>query len=256
MRYPAKAFGRLCRFGVGGLALTLATGVGCNSVTSDLPTTSPDQYVSQRTLLVAGLRREGIYDSRVLAAMERVPREEFVSPRDRGRAYEDRALGIARGQTISQPYVVALMTQLLELTGTERVLEVGTGSGYQAAILALVAHQVYSIEIDPILAGVATERLRRLGYQNVAVRTGDGFYGWPEAAPFDAAIVTAVAPQVPPLLVEQLADGGRLVMPLGGGDRQDLIRGRKHDGELVVERVAPVAFVPMTGAVRATPRPQ
>ncbi|MCK6557019.1 protein-L-isoaspartate(D-aspartate) O-methyltransferase [Candidatus Binatia bacterium] len=253
MRYPVETPGCSRRRWAVGLALALVTATGCNSVTADPPTDPADTYAAPRARLIAGLRGEGIRDPRVLAAIERVPRQDFVLPADRSRAYEDRALGIERGQTISQPYVVALMTELLELTGTERVLEVGTGSGYQAAVLALVAAQVYSIEIDPTLAAVAAGRLRRLGYDNVSVRVGDGFFGWPEAAPFDAVMVTAVAPQVPPALVAQLKDGGRLVMPLGTGDRQDLIRGRKRDGQLVIERVAPVAFVPMTGAVRVTP---
>jgi len=252
--YQRHPFGRLRRWWLGGMLCALAAGTGCNSVTPDPPTDSPDQFAVPRALLMTGLRREGIVDARVLAAMDRVPREQFVLPGDRSRAYEDRALGIGRGQTISQPYVVALMTALLELSGTERVLEIGTGSGYQAAVLALVARQVYSIEIDPTLADVAARRLHDLGYANVSVRAGDGFFGWPEEAPFDAVIVTAVAPQVPPALVEQLKDGGRLVMPLGAGDDQDLVRVRKQGGQITIERVAAVAFVPMTGAVRRTPR--
>ena len=182
--------------------------------------------------------------------MAQVPREQFVRPQDRGRAYANRALPIAGGQTISQPYIVGLMSQLLELRGGERVLEVGTGSGYQAAVLALLARDVYSIEIDAGLADSARTRLRVLGYANVRVRTGDGFYGWEEVAPFDAIIVTAVAPHIPQRLVDQLKPGGRLVMPVGDEAQQALIRGRKADGGLQTERVADVVFVPMTGAVR------
>ncbi len=212
------------------------------------------EFAAVRATLLQELRTQGIHDARVLSALARVPREEFVRPHDRGRAYANRALPIGGGQTISQPYIVALMTQLLELRGGERVLEIGTGSGYQAAILAVLAQDVYSIEIDAALANSARQRLERLGYTNVHVRAGDGFYGWQEAAPFDAIIVTAVAPQIPPRLVEQLKPGGRLVMPLSEGERQTLVRGRKQDGGLKTERVAGVVFVPMIGAVR-TPSP-
>jgi protein-L-isoaspartate(D-aspartate) O-methyltransferase len=178
-----------------------------------------------------------------------------VLPEDRDRAYADQALPIPGGQTISQPYVVALMSQLLELRGDERVLEVGTGSGYQAAVLTLLAREVYSVEIDPQLADTARQRLQRLGYRNAQVRAGDGFYGWEEAAPFDAVILTAAAPTIPERLVAQLKSGGRVVMPLGEGGHETLIRARKDAGGLTTERIAAVAFVPMTGAVR-TPHPE
>jgi protein-L-isoaspartate(D-aspartate) O-methyltransferase len=200
--------------------------------------------------LLAELRREGIQDERVLSAIMRVPREEFVRPQDRARAYANEALPIGSGQTISQPYVVAYMSQLLELRGGERVLEIGTGSGYQAAILAKLAHEVYSIEIDPALAASARERLTRLGYENVKVRAGDGWYGWKEAAPFDAIIITAAAPRIPERLLAQLKAGGPLVMPMGDEGRQSLIRARKRDGGFKIERFTDVLFVPMTGAVR------
>jgi protein-L-isoaspartate(D-aspartate) O-methyltransferase len=229
------------------------SGTACNSVNSD-PASAPEAFAGPRSRLVAELRAEGITDDRVLSAMARVPRHLFVLPHDRDRAYVDEALPIAGNQTISQPYIVALMTQLLELRGGERVLEVGTGSGYQAAVLALMAREVYSIEIDPALARSAQERLHALGYANVTVHAGDGFYGWPERAPFEAVVITAVAPEVPQPLVAQLAPGGRLVMPLGDSDRQTLVRGRKQaDGTLSLERVAAVAFVPMRGAVRQPP---
>jgi protein-L-isoaspartate(D-aspartate) O-methyltransferase len=210
----------------------------------------PSDVSAARARLLAELRREGIRDDRVLNAIGRVPREEFVLPRDRARAYANQALPIEGGQTISQPYVVAFMSELLQLHGGERVLEIGTGSGYQAAVLAELAREVYSIEIDPRLAVTARERLGRLGYENVKVRAGDGWYGWEEAAPFDAIIVTAAAPRIPERLVAQLKPGGNLVMPLGAAASQSLVRARKEDGELRIERFTDVLFVPMTGAVR------
>jgi len=228
--------------------------VRCHTPKPDKPVNTTD-HAAARAQLVHHLRAEGISDARVLAAIGQVPRHEFVRPDDRDRAYSDQALPIAGGQTISQPYVVALMTQLLELHGTERVLEIGTGSGYQAAVLALTARAVYSIEIDAQLAMHARERLRALGYTNVQVRHGDGFFGWPEAAPFDAVIITAAAPKIPERLVEQLRTHGNLVMPLAHADRQSLIRARKKkDGSMQITPAADVLFVPMTGAVR-TPAP-
>jgi len=212
------------------------------------PASAPD-ISAARARLVAELRQEHIRDERVLNAIARVPREEFVRPEDRIRAYANEALPIGGGQTISQPYVVAYMSQLLELRGDERVLEIGTGSGYQAAILAKLAHEVYSIEIDPGLAASARDRLARLGYENAKVRAGDGSYGWEGAAPFDAIIITAAAPRIPARLVTQMKPGGRLVMPLGGAAHQSLIRARSEDGGVKIERFTDVLFVPMTGAV-------
>jgi len=200
------------------------------------------------------LQAQGIRDAQVLRAMRRVPRDEFVRPEDRKLAYADQALPTSGGQTISQPYIVALMTELLQVRGDERVLEIGTGSGYQAAVLSLLAREVYSIEIDATLADAARRRLQRLGYHKVQVRAGDGFYGWEEAAPFDAIIVTAAAPRVPERLVAQLKIGGCLVMPLDEGGRHTLIRARKQADGLKIERFADVTFVQMTGAVR-TPNP-
>jgi len=196
------------------------------------------------------LRARDITDDRVLTAMGRVPRHEFVPPSLQARAYTDRPLPIGRGQTISQPYVVALMTQLLELRADERVLEVGTGSGYQAAILSELCHEVYTVEIDSELAADAARVLQRLGYQNVHVRSGDGFYGWPEEAPFDAVIITAAAPRIPERLVDQLREGGRLTMPLGAGMSQQLVLGIKRAGRLSLQQAGGVLFVPMTGAIR------
>ena len=232
---------------LGGLA-TLMTVASCDAGPPTMPPAA--DVVRARARLLDELRLEGIRDARVLDAVGRVPREAFVRPEDRTRAYDNHALPIAAGQTISQPYVVALMTELLELCGGERVLEVGTGSGYQAAVLAALVRDVYSIEIEPTLADAARQRLQRLGVGNVQVRAGDGFFGWPEAAPFDAVIITATAPRVPERLVEQLKPDGRLVMPLDEGYQQTLIRVRKRPDGLAIERVAGVLFVPMVGAVR------
>lgn len=171
-------------------------------------------------------------------------------PGDRHRAYANRALPIEREQTISQPYVVARMTELLEIDAGDRVLEVGTGSGYQAAILAALGTTVYTIEIDAPLADGARRRLERLGFRGIHVRTGDGFYGWPEAAPFDAAIITAATPSIPERIVAQLKPGGRVVLPLDERPHQILVRGRKRGDGLEIERITGVLFVPMTGAVR------
>lgn len=197
------------------------------------------------------LRRRGIKDERVLAAMGRLPRHLFVPERQRGSAYEDRPLPIGEGQTISQPYIVALMTELLELGGGEKVLEIGTGSGYQTALLAELASQVFSIEILPKLSERAKKTLAELGYRNVEIKTGDGFYGWDEKAPFDAILVTAAAPKIPEALWRQLKESGRLVMPLGdpAGREQRLIRAIKKAGQPVIENFTAVLFVPMTGAI-------
>lgn len=187
-----------------------------------------------------------VRDARVLEALKRVPRHLFVPPEMQAYAYDDMPLPIGYGQTISQPYVVAFMTEALELKAQDRVLEVGTGSGYQAAVLAELAREVYSIEIVEGLAKVAKERLTRLGYSNVQVRVGDGYQGWAEAAPFDAIIVTAAPDHVPPPLREQLREGGRLVLPVGRYD-QDLVRIRRTPRGFKEERLIPVRFVPMVG---------
>ncbi len=201
------------------------------------------------------LEGRGIKDQKVTAAMGLVPRHLFVPEKQRAFAYEDRALPIGEAQTISQPYVVALMTELLELKGGERVLEIGTGSGYQAAVLSRIAREVYTIEIVPLLAERAKETLFRLGYRNVWVKTGDGFFGWEEKAPFDAILITASAEKIPPRLWPQLLEEGRLVMPLGSERRgQRLVRVRKKGGKPLIEEVADVLFVPMTGAIREKSR--
>ena len=184
-------------------------------------------------------------EPRVISAMMAVPRHELVPEPQRAFAYEDRALSIGLGQTISQPTLVGKMTQTLELTRRSRVLEVGTGSGYQTAILAELASQVYSIELERTLSEDATARLRRLGYRNIETRVGDGYLGWPERAPFDAIIVTASAPHVPPALIEQLRDGGRLVIPVG----EDLLLIAKDGSGRPTEKfLGHVSFVPLRRA--------
>ena len=188
-----------------------------------------------------------ITNARVLAAMGKVPRHEFVPERLRAQAYGDCPLPIGHGQTISQPYIVAFMTERLELKPNERVLEIGTGSGYQAAVLGELGAQVYTIEIIEDLARRAAADLQRLGYTNVHVRAGDGFRGWPEAAPFDAIIVTCAPEKVPRPLIDQLKDGGRMILPLGPLGSQELVVLRKQAGQVEQREVLPVRFVPMTG---------
>jgi len=197
------------------------------------------------------LRGRDIVDPRVLNAMGKVPREEFVLPAFRDRAYADTALPIRERQTISQPYIVALMTQAAQLKPTDRVLEVGTGSGYQAAVLAELVREVYSIEIIQPLAEEAAEKLKALGYARVHVKYGDGYRGWPEHAPFDAILITAAAPKLPQPLVDQLKIGGRIVVPIDNVlFHQDLIRFTKTEKGLKKEKITAVQFVPMTGEVR------
>jgi protein-L-isoaspartate(D-aspartate) O-methyltransferase len=209
-----------------------------------------DVWQQQRQQMVTSqLRARDIHDARVLSAMARVPRHLFVPPAARAEAYEDHPLPIGDNQTISQPYIVALMTQLLEPKETDTVLEVGTGSGYQAAVLATLVRQVYSIELSPMLAASARDRLAELGYGSVQVRSGDGFLGWPDAAPFDGIIVTAAAPRVPDALAQQLREGGRIVIPLVRDDGQELMRGMKKDGAITYEHIADVLFVPMRGLI-------
>jgi len=228
----------------------LRTGlVGCLLLLVPLRAAAADDAVFERArqrMVERQLKARDITDAAVLRAMTTVPRHRFVSPALASEAYSDRALPIEEGQTISQPYIVALMTQLLELSGSERVLEVGTGSGYQAAVLAELVKQVYTIEILPGLAARAAARLKTLGYSQVTVRAGDGYQGWPEVAPFDAIVVTAGATHIPEPLVKQLAEGGRLVIPVGeSSGTQELIQGRKTGGRLVTRVVIPVRFVPL-----------
>ena len=211
-----------------------------------------DSFAKARRIMIdRDLRRRGIKDARVLAAMEAVPRHLFVPENLRPSAYEDRPLPIGEGQTISQPYVVAYMSELLELRGDERVLEIGTGSGYQTAVLARLAAEVYSIEIVPSLSAGAKRVIDQLGLRNVFLKVGDGFFGWEETAPFDAILLTAAAPAVPQPLWRQLREGGRIIMPLGEPWKgQRLTRVRKLDGKEVVEELTDVRFVPMTGTIQ------
>jgi protein-L-isoaspartate(D-aspartate) O-methyltransferase len=202
---------------------------------------------ARRRMVEEQIRDREIASPRVLEAMLDVPRHEFVPPEFRQRAYADEPLPIGEGQTISQPFMVAAMTEALELTGGERVLEVGTGSGYQAAVLSHLAALVYSVESHPALALAAQARLERLGYSNVHVHCGDGTLGLPDCAPFDAILVSAAAPDLPPPLLEQLAEGGRLVIPVGSADEQQLFQIRKHGGQTASRTLHYCRFVPLVG---------
>ena len=207
---------------------------------------STTEFAAERAALVQELTAMGIRDERVLRALARVPRHRFVPPEIVPHAYANEPMPIGSSQTISQPYVVAYMSELLQLTGDEKVLEVGTGSGYQAAVLGELAREVYSIEIVPELAAFGEANLKATGYTNVTVRLGDGYAGWPDKAPFDAIIVTAAPDHVPPKLVEQLAIGARLVIPVGE-DYQEILVLSKTESGVVERRTIPVRFVPMTG---------
>ncbi len=201
---------------------------------------------ARQEMVNSQIKARGISDMRVLDAMRKVERHLFVPERMQSLAYADQPLPIGEGQTISQPYIVAIMTELLRLKGDEKVLEIGTGSGYQAAILGELAGEVYTIEIVKPLAERAGSLLAALDYQNVTVKHGDGYIGWKEYAPFDAIIITCAPPKVPQPLVDQLADGGRMVVPVGTF-WQELLLIEKDDGELRETSVLPVRFVPMTG---------
>jgi protein-L-isoaspartate(D-aspartate) O-methyltransferase len=211
-----------------------------------------DQYDLKRKQMVElDIRGRGLKDPVVLSVMGKVPRHLFVDASYRDGAYEDHPLPIGEGQTISQPYVVALMTEALRLKPGDRVLEIGTGSGYQAAVLAEIAKEVYTIEIRKTLADKAEQVLVELGYRNVKAKHGDGYLGWEEQAPFDAIIITAAANHIPPPLIKQLKEGGRLIVPLGSTVYfQMLTLATKRKGELDVVQICPVAFVPMTGEMQ------
>lgn len=206
-----------------------------------------DFLEKRKRMVERQLRARGIDDARVLAAFEAIPRHLFVPQKLREQAYEDHPHPIGFGQTISQPYIVAYMTQLLELTGAEHVLEVGTGSGYQTAVLSALALEVHSIELIPALANRAEQTLAGLGVKNVFIHIGDGSQGWPESAPYDAIIVSAAAPHVPKSLLEQLADHGRMILPIGVGEYQDLELWRREGDVFLQEVLLPVAFVPLRG---------
>ena len=225
--------------------LLLLAAVACGAAP---PRTSQDtEIAAARKRMVEDIRARGVKDSAVLAAVGSVPRHLFIPEEERSNAYEDRPLPIGYRQTISQPYIVALMTSLLALRPDSRVLEVGTGSGYQAAVLSRLADEVYSIEILKPLGERARRTLAELGYKNVHVRIGDGYKGWPDAAPFDAIIVTAAPPSIPEPLLKQLKIGGKLVIPVGKTYQDLIVMTKRRDGGFDRENVLPVRFVPMTG---------
>jgi protein-L-isoaspartate(D-aspartate) O-methyltransferase len=208
-------------------------------------------FAGQRQRMINELRSEGIRSEAVLQAMARVPRHLFVPPEVRSQAYENTPLPIGLGQTISQPYIVGYMSEALEVSREHTVLEIGTGSGYQAAVLAELAREVLSIEILPELADRARQSLAEAGYQNVTVRTGNGYLGWPERAPFPRIIVTAAPDEVPPALVEQLAVGGIMILPVGSiFSAQELVVVTKSDQGVTQKRTIPVRFVPMVNKPR------
>jgi protein-L-isoaspartate(D-aspartate) O-methyltransferase len=205
-----------------------------------------DDFESKRQAMVeTQIEARGVVDSRVLAAMTKVKRHLFVPQHMRLHAYEDSALPIEKNQTISQPYIVGLMTELAHIKPGDKVLEVGTGSGYQAAILAEIVKEVYSIEIIKELSDQAGERLKKLGYKNIELKHGDGYMGWPQQAPYDAILVTAAAPEIPQELVKQLKAGGRMVIPLGDFFQELYVIIKNSDGSITQQHIIPVRFVPM-----------
>ena len=209
---------------------------------------SQDRFTEAREEMVrAQIEARGIKDKRVLKVMRTVPRHKFVLPLYQRAAYSDRPLPIGYGQTISQPYIVALMTEALRLKGDEKVLEIGTGSGYQAAILAELAKEVYTIEIIPGLTKRAEKTLKKLGYENIKVKCGDGYLGWPEYAPFNAIIVTCAPDHIPQPLIDQLAEKGRMIVPVGKYPWQVLKLIQKKKGQIISTDITNVLFVPMTG---------
>ena len=225
---------------------------GCGPKPKEGPEVSvrDDATAAARARMVeTQIAARGVRDPRVLAAMRKVPRHLFIGPAERARAYEDQPVPIGDNQTISQPYIVALMTELLELAPKSRVLEIGTGSGYQSAVLGELASEVYSIEILPELARASGETLRQLGYANVVVREGDGYHGWPEHAPFDGILVTAAPERIPQPLLEQLSPGGRMVIPVGGFFQELKVFTKDKDGRITEKDIIPVRFVPMTGEI-------
>ncbi len=224
----------------------------CPSPPTSLPAQQDPQAQAREAMVRTQIAAQGIRDPATLAAMRAVPRHEFVPAESRSRSYGDHPLPIGYGQTISQPYIVGYMTEQLEPVPGMKVLEVGTGSGYQAAVLAEAGAEVYTIEIVKALADPARDRLRRLGYGRVEVRHGDGFYGWPEEAPFDAVIVTAAAGYIPPPLIEQLRPGGRLIIPVGSiyGVQNLILVTKTTEGEVRTATLLPVRFVPLLREIR------
>ena len=216
------------------------------------PGPDTNDLAAQREVMVRDqIAARGITDPATLEAMRTVPRHDFLPLRLRSEAYMDYPLPIGHGQTISQPYIVAFMTEAIRPQPGEKILEIGAGSGYQAAILAAMGAEVYTVEIVEPLAAMARQNLERLGYDNAQVRYGDGHKGWPEKAPFDAIVVTCAPDKIPPALVEQLRDGGRMIIPVGSGLNQDLILLRKEGGKIEKQSILPVRFVPMTGEAQS-----
>ena len=239
------------------LFLVAIVGVSCQRASeapAETMTPANDSNAERRTRMVeTQIVARGVRDPRVLQVMREVPRHLFVDAAHQSQAYEDHPLPIAGNQTISQPYIVALMTELLDLQPGDRVLEIGTGSGYQSAVLSRLARDVYSIEILPELARVSSERLRKLGFQNVTVREGDGYRGWPEHAPFDGIVVTAAPPRIPEPLLDQLAPDGRMVIPVGDFFQELKVFSKDKNGKVTEKDILPVRFVPMTGEIAKTP---
>jgi protein-L-isoaspartate(D-aspartate) O-methyltransferase len=249
--HPGSALGR----GLAGITLvTISFGFGClqRQADADRQRSSDGDRTTERAAMVRDqIEERGVKNKRVLAAMRRVKRHLFVPSSHQANAYADHPLPIGKGQTISQPYIVAYMTEALRLKPSARVLEIGTGSGYQAAVLGAVAKAVYTIEIVPELGKQAKKLLSRLGYRNIHVRVGDGYAGWPKKAPFDAVILTAAPVSIPKPLIRQLKKGGALVAPMGPAGHQRLIRITKSkDGRIRREHLMDVRFVPMTGKTR------
>lgn len=230
------------------LGLVVLASLTCGQVSyselTEAPQHSEQEFAAQRRNLVEVLKSQGITNTSVLDALLKVPRHKFVPPSHRSLAYQNRALPIGHEQTISQPFIVGYMTEAAKIAPGEKVLEIGTGSGYQAAVLAELAKEVFSIEIIPALADSARNLLREMGYKNVQVKTGNGYLGWPEHSPFDAIIVTAAPDEVPKALVDQLAVRGTMVVPVGSRAQQMVIITRNESG-VVERRTIPVAFVPM-----------
>jgi protein-L-isoaspartate(D-aspartate) O-methyltransferase len=236
--------------------LVLMVGAAGVEAMSDMPgrEDGAPERAARQAMVEQQLRARGILNPEVLKAMGEVPRHLFVAPSERAQAYEDHPLPIGYGQTISQPYIVALMTALAQVHAGQRVLEIGTGSGYQAAVLAQLGTRVDSIEIIPALAARARKTLAALGFAAVHVRTGDGFRGWPEEAPFDAIVLTAAPRGVPDPLVAQLKTGGKMVVPVGDEEQTLLVLTKRRDGSYDETPVLPVRFVPMTGEAQRPPR--
>jgi protein-L-isoaspartate(D-aspartate) O-methyltransferase len=258
LRSPRRAPGWRAVGAISCLAAGFAA-FGCGPKREEAPkvnSNATDAEAGQRAKMVeAQIAARGVRDPRVLAAMRKVPRHLFVDPAGRAQAYEDHPVPIGNNQTISQPYIVALMTELLELPPRGRALEIGTGSGYQSAVLGEIAAEVYSIEILPELAQAAGRKLKELGYTNVEVREGDGYRGWPEHAPFDGIIVTAAPERIPQPLVDQLAVGGHMVIPVGGFFQELKVFTKDRDGHLSEKDIIPVRFVPMTGEIEKEKTP-